>query len=114
MGSEAYFPVGTRLTHNETDEVLIVTGGGDQLIVSPAEFGPTRTLGIIEARQDYTADLPEGTPVETPQQERARLTPEQIFAKAARDAAAAGEVPQGRRGRRKSEGDAEPRRQGGE
>jgi hypothetical protein len=114
MGSESFFPIGTRLTHIETKEVLIVTGGGDQLVVSPAEFGPPRALGIVEARQDYTAEIPEGAVVDTPEQQRAKLTPEQIFAKAAAEAAAAGVEPTGHRGRRKSQGDAEPRRQGGE
>jgi hypothetical protein len=117
MGSEQFYPAQTRLTRrnkkNDADDELIVVGGGDQLIVTSAiEFGPNRPLDIVTAREDYDAELPEGAEVGAVERATTALTPEQQFAKAARDNPPA-EAPKGRQGRKRSDGPTETR-EGGE
>lgn len=117
MGSEQYYPAGTKLTKikkaGDANDVLVVVGGGDQLIVtSDVEFGQNFSLDISVAREDYDADLPEGAEVGRAERATTVLTPEQAFAKTARDNAT-DEPPKGRQGRKRSDAPAETR-QGGE
>ena len=90
MGIEVVYPVGTVLTRNEKQgnevDVLRVVGAGDKLVVTPhEEFGSNFELSVKVAREQYTAELPPGVdwPRIPPVGDQG-LSPEQIFAKAAR------------------------------
>lgn len=105
MGTESYYPVGTKLTRKDKEDdgedELVVVGGGDQLIVSSAvEFGPNFPLDVSVARDQYDADFPEGFEPGEPEVLRPGLTPEQVFAQTAREARQSGEPQAPRRGGR--------------
>lgn len=90
MGIETVFPVGTVLTRNEKqgkpDDVVKVVGAGDKLVVTPhGEFGSNFELPIRVAREEYSADIPEGVEIlRVPPVGKHEKSPEQIFAEAAK------------------------------
>lgn len=90
MGIEIVYPVGTVLTRNEKQgdsaDVVRVVGGGDKIVVTPhEEYGNNFELDVRVAREQYAADLPEGTELQrVPPVGNQGLSPEQVFAKEAR------------------------------
>lgn len=122
MGTETIFPIGTVLNRrkpkNDVWDEIKVVGGGDHLVVtSNKEFSESKTMDVMTAREEYDGDIPENegsgeeysVTIVNP-----GLSPEQIFAKQAREAAARGETPpKAREGRKRSDPPA-PTREGGE
>lgn len=121
MGTEQIFPIGTVLTRRKTegdawDEIRVV-GGGDHLIVtSNTEFTESREMNVMDVREDYEGDIPEtaGDEEYSVTIVNPGLSPEQIFAKQAREAKARGEEPPKTREGRKRTDPPAPTRKGGE
>lgn len=90
MGIETVFPIGTVLTRKEkkgdAEDSLRVVGAGDKLVVTPhEEFGGNFELKIRVAREEYEADIPEGSQIlRVPPVAKHEKSPEQIFAEAAK------------------------------
>lgn len=120
MGTEQLFPiglVGKRRDPQEDawDEIRVVGGGESLIVTSNIEFTGSEPLGVQQAREDYEWEdhdsedaVARGIVTLDP-----GPTPEEVFARKARDDRAAGVEPTGRRGIRASDA-REPERQGGE
>jgi hypothetical protein len=121
MGLDQLYPIGTVLTRrvlqdDAWDEIRVVGAGSELVVTSNKEFTESKTLNVQEAREDYDGDVEH----EASEEEEGKVilvrpgaTPEQVFAAEARAAAARGEVPKGRQGRKRSDPPA-PLRDGGE
>lgn len=91
MGTESHFPIGTvfkrRKPQDDLLDELVVVGGGKALVVrSNTEFGPSFELTGQEVNDEYDVDAAEGGELSAPTVNyNTEPSPEEVFAKLARD-----------------------------
>lgn len=92
MIGQTIYPIGTILTRREPledpyDEVQVIGAGKDAMIVTPVkEFGANKPLSNTSAREKYTTDIEETSPITHIDHQRlttftnGTLSPNDVFA----------------------------------
>jgi len=91
MGTESHFPIGTvfkrrKPLDDSLDELRVVGGGNKLVVTSNLEFGQSFELTGSEVNEEYDVDVPPGAELLAPTVNyNTEPSPEEVFAKQARD-----------------------------